>query len=235
MSISLKKTLSHLKRGEHWIWPILLNGFQPTLRLHAVLMCIWITPFLSIRYMLESASSFQWTCPCQLIYFTFIPCYLTVTFIYLFKYAWLRSWKPLNSCHLWNRICVLNCLFLKTSSSNHFHFTDPLVFCLQFFHDGDFPHWFGIYDINAHASQRLCKICSGGWRSRDSGNKHLILSFFACLIGACFSCYVIICTACFWVLRSSEIVFIETESKSYPTFSSLIILDSFFFFFVFFF
>lgn len=50
MSISLKKTLGHLKRDEYWIWHTRSNGCQLILLLPAVLMFIWITPSLSTRY-----------------------------------------------------------------------------------------------------------------------------------------------------------------------------------------
>ena len=183
MSISLKKILSHLKRGEHWIWLTLSNGLQLTPHLHAVLMYVWITHFLSTRYMLLYVSSFVWAHPISnlLYFYVLILVFGTIT-------------------------------FLTTSSSMHFHFADPLVFCLQFFHDGDFPHWLGVYDINAHTSQRLCKICSGRWWSRDSGNELWILPFFAYLIGTCLLCRNLCIDFC--VLRSLELVSVESVSKS---------------------
>lgn len=69
-------------------------------------------------------------------------------------------------------------MFLLVSSSEFSHFADPLVLCLQLFHDGNFPHWFGLHDINAHPPQWLCKICSGRRWPWDFGNYLLMFSSF---------------------------------------------------------
>lgn len=43
--------------------------------------------------------------------------------------------------------------------------SDPLVFNLQLFHDGDLPDGTRLADSDAHPQKRLCQICQG-WRRR---------------------------------------------------------------------